>query len=369
MNKKNLLCNLTLLFVVMVAASCGKRSEEPKVSAHKTMEVSVCDRVVETSYPATFKGVHDVDIYPQVSGLISMICINEGDKVKKGQTLFVVDRVPYEAALKKALADVESAEAAVETAIMTADGKKLLYEDSVVSDFELRQSLNDLKQKRAALAQARAQLVDAQNNLSYTEVKSPVDGIAGMTSYRIGSLVGPSMSNPLVSVSDNDEIYAYFSLTEKQFLNLSQQNGGGLQGILKNTPYVELQLSDGTRYSEKGEIDAVSGMIDPSTGAVRLRAVFKNKNNLLLSGGSGNVILSNKIEGCVVVPQEATYELQDKVFVYRVVHGRAKSTRIKVCPLDNGKEYIVEEGLKVGDVIVAEGAGLIKEDTPVGVNK
>ena len=305
-----------------------------------------------------------MSIYPQVSGLITQVCITEGANVKKGQTLFVIDQVPYKAALETAKANVESAEAAVATAQMTADSKQELYREEVVSDFDLQTARNTLRSQKAALAQARAELISAQNNLSYTEVKSPVDGTAGMIPYRVGALVSASIPTPLVSVSDNDEMYVYFSMTEKQILALSRQNGR-LANTLEEMPEVELILSDGVKYTEKGKVDAISGIIDTKTGAVTVRAVFPNPQHILRSGGAGNILFPYEKKDCIVIPQAATFELQDKVFVYKVTDGKTKSTQISVFAINDGKEYVVESGLNTGDVIIAEGAGLLRDGITV----
>ena len=332
---------------------------------HKTLNVTLSDRMLHSDFPATIQGKQDVKIYPQISGLITRICINEGADVKKGQTLFVIDQTSYRAALETAEANVESAEANVATAQMTADSKEELFRENVVSNFDLQQARNTLRSAKASLAQARAELTNARNNLSYTEIKSPVDGTAGMSSYRIGALVSPSISTPLISVSDNGEMYVYFSMTEKQILALSRQNGS-LTNALEAMPEVGLLLSDGSEYPEKGKVDAISGIIDPSTGAVTLRAVFPNADHILRSGGTGNVRLPYEKKGVIVIPQTATYELQDKVFVYKVVDGKTKSAQIAVFGINNGKEYIVEAGLTTGDVIIAEGAGLLRDGMTVG---
>ena len=210
------------------------------------------------------------------------------------------------------------------------------------------------------MQQAQAELTDAQNNLSYTEVKSPVDGYAGMTSFRIGALVSSSMTEPLIRVSDNSQMYVYFSLTEKQVLALTAQYGS-LDKALASFPEVSLELNDGSVYGTKGRVDVISGMIDKTTGTVSLRAVFDNQDKRLLSGGSANVIVPYDRKQCIVIPQGATYEIQNRIFTYKVVDGKAVSTPIEVFEINDGTEYIVESGLQPGDVIVSEGAGLLKE--------
>ncbi|MGK4216178.1 efflux RND transporter periplasmic adaptor subunit, partial [Barnesiella intestinihominis] len=197
---------------------------------------------------------------------------------------------------------------------------------------------------------------------SYTEVKSPVDGVASMIPYRVGALVSSTISEPLVSVSDDQEVYAYFSMSENQILDLLQQYGS-LQKAMSQMPDVELTLSNGKAYVQQGKIDAISGTVDESTGAISLRASFSNPDGLLRNGGSGTVLIPTVRKNCIVIPQTATYELQNRVFVYKVVEGKAKSAPVEIFKLNNGTEYIVESGLNSGDVIIAEGAGLVREGT------
>lgn len=328
------------------------------------MTLSPEDRHLSVKYSAVIEGRQDVEIRPQVSGLITQVLVEEGALVRKGQTLFVIDQVPYKAALKQAEASVATAEANEAIAKQTLEGKQALFKDKVISDFELRTAENNYKSAKASLAQALAERENAANNLSYTEVKSPVDGNAGMTSYRIGALVSSSMSDPLIRVSDNSEMYVYFSMTEKQVLALTAEYGS-LKEALASMPEVSLELNDGTVYEHKGKVDVISGIIDKTTGTVSLRAVFENKEGRLLSGGSANVIVPYERSRCIVIPQGGTYEIQDRIFAYKVVDGKAVSTPIKVFEINDGKEYIVEDGLSAGDVIVAEGAGLLKEGTIV----
>ena len=305
-----------------------------------------------------------MEIRPQVSGTITQVCIDEGAKVHKGQPLFIIDQVPYQAALETAEANVKSAEAAVSTARMTAESKQTLFNNKVVSAFDLQTAKNSLLEAEAALAQARASETSARNNLSYTVVKSPVDGVASMIPYRVGALVDSSISTPLTTVSDDEEMYAYFSLTESQVLSLIREYGT-LDKTIEQMPPVELRLSDGQMYAHKGRIDAISGSISSGTGAVSLRATFPNPERMLRNGSSGTLIFPYQRDSVLVVPQEATYEIQDKVFVYRVADGKATSAQVTVFPVNDGQEYIVKSGLKEGDIIVAEGAGLLQEGTEV----
>lgn len=356
---------ITVFLCSILAISCSQnKTSTTESSEYPLMTLKREDRQLTEQYAAVIRGRQDVEVRPQVSGTITQVRVEEGAKVKRGQILFIIDQVPYKAAVEVAKAAVATAEAAEETARQTLEGKQMLYTDKVISDFELRTAQNEYKSAQAATMQARAELVNARNNLSYTEVKSPVDGVAGMTDFRIGALVSATMTEPLISVSDNSRMLAYFSLTEKQVLSLTKQYGS-LEEVLKSFPEVSLKLNDGSVYEHKGKIDVISGIIDKTTGTVSLRAIFDNSDGRLMSGGQANIILPYDRPGSIVIPQEATYEIQNRIFAYRVIDGVAKSTSIEVFPINNGKEYIVESGLEEGDVIVSEGAGLLKDGTKI----
>lgn len=355
---------IAMSLVLLVACKEGPKQATSRERIYKTMTVVAADRTLTSGYAATISGCQTVEIRPQVSGMITDILINEGDLVSKGQVLFVIDQTPYKAAYEIAQANVKSAEASLSTAQLILDSNKELFEQGVVSEFDLMTSRNDLVEAEARLALARAEEINATNNLSYTEVRSPVNGVASMIPYRVGALVSSSIATPLVTVSDDSEIYAYFSMAENTMLDLIQQYGS-LKEAIRLMPEVELEMSNGKKYSQKGRINAISGTISATTGAVSLRATFPNRGRLLRDGGSGRVIIPTKMKNSIVIPQSATYELQEKIFVYKVIDGKAVSAGITVLPQNNGVEYIVESGLSVGDVIVAEGAGLVREGATI----
>ena len=348
----------------MAAVSCGQAPTAMGPAEYAVMTIATTDREIPINYSATIRGRQDIAIYPQVSGTIFELCVNEGQTVSKGQPLFIIDQVPYKAALQIAEANVAAAKAGVATAQLTYDSKKELYAKNVVSQYDLLTAENTLLTAKAQLAQAEAQRVNAANNLSYTVVKAPANGVVGTLPYRVGALVSASISKPLTTVSDNSDVYVYFSMTENQLLNLTRQYGS-IANTLKNMPDVRLVLNDGSVYDRTGRIESISGVIDTSTGSVQLRAVFPNADGLLHSGGAGSVIVPNIHKDCVVVPQVATFELQNKVYVYKVEDGKAASSMIDVEKINNGREYIVKSGLTPGDVIVAEGVGLLREGTPI----
>lgn len=348
----------------IIASSCKEQPAMTANNEYKVLQVSTANKSLSSAYSATIRGRQDIDIYPQVSGFITRLCVEEGQEVKKGQLLFIIDQVPYQAALQTATANVEAAQAALNTAKLTFDSKKELHAQNVVSAFDLQTAENSWLSAKAQLAQMKAQELNARNNLSYTEVKSPSNGVVGTLPYRVGALVSANLPQPLTTVSDNSDMYVYFSMTENQLLALTRRYGSKARALAE-MPAIELQLNDKSSYPEKGKIETISGVIDRNTGTVSLRAVFPNKEGLLYSGSSGNVIIPTERENCLVIPQAATYEIQDKVYAFKVVDGKATSTQIKVTRVNGGKEYIVEEGLAPGDVIVAEGVGLLREGTPI----
>lgn len=331
---------------------------------YETMKVAYGDKEVTTPYSATIRGRQDIDIYPQISGTLEKLYVTEGEQVRKGQLLFVIDQVPYKAALNTAEANVKSAEAGLATAKLSYESNQELYAQKVVSEFTLKTSENNYLTAQAQLAQAKAQLVNAQNNLSYTEIKSPSDGVVGMLPFRAGTLVSPSMPQALTTVSDNSEMYVYFSMTENQLLGMTREYGSKNKA-LENMPEIRLTLNDGTTYNQSGKIESISGVIDRQTGTVGVRAVFPNPDNLLFSGASGKVVIPSNYKNQIIIPQEATVKLQDKIVVYKVVDNKAVSTIIQVADYNDGREYIVLDGLKSGDEIIAKGAGLVREGVQV----
>ena len=353
-----------LVACCMAAAGCGQAPVAMGPGQYAVLTVSTSDREIPTHYSAAIRGRQDIAIYPQVSGTISQLCINEGDAVSKGQTLFIIDQVPYKAALQTAEANVAAAKASVATAQLTYDSKKELFAKKVVSQYDLSTAENMLLTAKAQLAQAEAQRVNAANSLSYTVDKAPASGVAGTLPYRVGALVGPSMPQPLTTISDNSQVYVYFSMSENQLLGLTRQYGS-IANTLANMPDVQLQLNDGSTYDATGRVESISGVIDTSTGSAQLRAVFANEGGLLHSGGSGNIVLPTEYRDCIVIPQAATFELQDKVYVYKVIDGKASAAQIDVEKISNGREYIVKSGIAPGETIVAEGVGLLREGTPI----
>lgn len=362
--------SLTLLMAsaAMLTACSGKQDASQMMQQGQAPAIAVVTLSPEatdlqTTFPATIKGKTDIDIRPQVTGFITKVHVDEGQHVRKGQVLFTLDQVQFNAAVDQARAAVNSAQTAVNTAKMTADSKKTLREKNIISDYEYQLAQNSLAQAEAQLANAKAALVTAQKNLAYTVVTSPSDGVVGTIPNREGSLASPSSVQPLTTVSENSEVYAYFSLTEKDLLNLSGDGSRSVDAAIKAMPAVKLRLNDGTLYPLEGKVATVSGVIDNSTGASSVRALFANPSGVLRSGGTGQIIMPNVKENVIVIPQKATFELQDRRFVY-VVNDSNKvvSTPITIEAVNDGKNFVVTSGLKAGDRIAVEGVGTTLKD-------
>ena len=337
----------------------------------------------ETTYPATIKGVQDVEIRPKISGFITRINVKEGQNVAAGQVLFVIDNETLQAAVRQAQAAVNQAQAAIvqsKATINTAEAglatAKLQYENSqqlhankVIGDFELATAKNTytsaqaqvnqakagLQQAEAALAQAQAGLASARENLSFSYVRSPSSGVVGTIPFKVGALVSASSQQPLTTVSNISAMDVYFSMTEKDVLEMTKSSGG-LSSAVHQYPSVRLKLADGSIYTYQGRVEKMSGVIDTGTGSVQVIARFPNPEHLLKSGGSGSIIVPHENHSAIVVPQSCVSEVQDKHFIYVLgPDNKVAYTEIKVDPQNDGVNYVVTEGLKVGDKYVVKG--------------
>lgn len=347
------------LFMIVAAAamlvSCGGGGMKLGDNEFPVRSIKTQGTELQTSYPATIKGVQDVEIRPKISGFITKVCVNEGQAVRKGQTLFVIDNVTYEAAARQAKAAVVSAEASLKTAKLAYENSKSLYEGGVIGDFEWQSAQNTYETSKAGLAQAQAAYASAKQNLDFCFVSSPADGVVGTLPYKVGALVSSASASPLTTVSDISSMEVYFSMTEKDVLMMGKDEGG-INSAVTAMPSVKLRLADGTIYGEAGKITKASGVIDAATGTITLVAQFPNPNKVLRSGGAGQVIIPTTEAKAILVPQEATSEVQNKKFVYVVdKENKVRYTEITVNPQSDGNYYIVTSGLKEGDKFVSKG--------------
>ena len=358
---KRITASLALLFMV---AACGdkKKDAHPPAKPQTFSELTLEPRTatIFNDYPATIEGIEIVQLRPMVDGYLEKIYVPEGSNVKKGQLLFQIKNPVYEEAVITARAEIQSAQADVDAARMNVEKVRPLVEKDIVSKYELDAANYTLKSKEAALQQANAQLRNAQTNVGYTTLRSPITGVMGSIPYKIGDLISSTTQSPLASLSRIDQVYAYFALTEKQLLNLSNRmQGATLQDKLDHLPPVSLVLADGSAFTQKGKLQTASGFITTGTGTISLKAQFSNPTELIRSGASTVVRIPRTIDTALLVPQSATYELQDKHFVYLVIEGnKVISMPIEGRATNDGKFLVVSEGLRRGDKILTNGLNL-----------
>jgi len=362
-----------LLPALLIIASCGnsdsKKAGPPpaQIQAYPVLALATQSTSLETDYPATLEGIQNVDIRPKVDGFIEKIFVDEGATVKKGQLLFAINAPQYEQQVRTASAAISSAQAEVNAAQLQVNKTKPLVEKDIISKYDLDAALLTLQSRKAALAQAKAELVNAKVNLGYTHITSPVDGVIGSIPFKTGSLISSNSTSPLTTVSNIAKVYAYFALNEKQLLEFSRHyKGTSLEAKLKNIPAVSLVLADGSPYPEKGKIESINGLINTGTGSVSLRATFPNPLYLLRSGASASVRIPQHLENVILIPQTATIDLQGKKFVYVLGEkGTIKNTEIETMDLTKGNFYVVTKGLKAGDKIVLQGFQSLKDGAEI----
>ena len=348
---------LTVLAVFIISCS-GKNTTPPPPEPPKLPVVSITnqDATTETEFPVAIQGKTDVEIRPQVNGTLDKIFIDEGQYVTKGQPLFKINDNPYRQQYNSAKASLNAAEASAINAQIEVDKLMPLVQNKVVSEYQLKTAKANLSITKANISQAKAMLANAEINLGYTTIKAPVSGFIGRLPKKQGSLISAQDPEALTKLSDTKEIYAYFSLGENDFINFkSQYAGATISEKLKKLPPVQLVLSDNSVYEQTGRIDMVDGQFDKTTGAITLRAKFPNANGLLRSGNTGKVKISINHDSAIVIPQDATTEIQDKIYVFLVNSKNAVSRQPITVSGKSGTNYLVQEGIKSGDRIVLKG--------------
>ena len=341
--------------IVMLAAiaatlvSCGGGGGRPTFGDNEfpvaTVGTSSAD--MQTTYPASIKGMQDVEIRPKNQGFLTNINVREGQTVSAGQVLFVIDNETFQAQVRQAQAAVNAAQQQVKTAKLTYDNAQQLHQNKVIGDYELQTSENNYESAQAQLAQAQAALANAREALSFCYVKSPASGVVGTLPFKKGALV--SGSNVLTTVSNISSMDVYFSVTEKEAMVISQKG-------IADLPSVKLQLADGSIYNHEGTVTRMSGVIDAATGSVQLIATFPNPEKTLKSGATGNIIIPRQNSSVIIIPQACVSEVQNKKFVYLLdKDNKVKYTEIQVDPQNDGNNYIVTGGLKAGDKYVTNG--------------
>ena len=313
-------------------------------------------------YSAALEGSKDIEVRPQVEGYLDKIYVDEGAFVRKGQPLFHINDRPYSEQVKTAKAALTAAKANLVNAEINVSKLTPLVKNNVVSDVQLKTAQAAYDAAKANVEQAEAMVQSASINLGYTLIKAPVDGYIGRIPHKTGSLVGLSTAVPLTVVSEIKEVYAYFSLSANDFLRFKNQFAGNtVEEKIKNMPPVELVLPDGSVYAQKGKVQTVAGQFDNSVGAISFRAVFPNKERLLRSGNTGKIRISQPLSNVLAVPQEATFEIQDKVFVFAVNDSNKVAARPITIAGKTASYYFVEGGLKAGEKIVFAGTGNLQD--------
>ncbi|MEO9953726.1 efflux RND transporter periplasmic adaptor subunit [Nonlabens sp.] len=377
---KNRTINITTfsigLLISVLSISCNENNQALD-RTEVVAEYDVLTLVPETielydEFPATIEGIENIEIRPKIEGFIEKVLVDEGQYVKKGDLLFMLNAPQYEQEVRNTQAAISSAQAEVSSAQLDVEKAKPLVEREIISKFELTSAENNVTAKKAALKQAQASLANAKTNYSYTRITAPVSGFIGTLPYKLGSLVNSSTADPLTTVSNISQVYAYFSINEKTHLEFARKNYDTTsKQRANNAPEVSLLLSDYTLYDQKGKIQTVSGQVDEETGSFNVRAIFDNPDNLLRTGNSATIRIPNVIEKAIQIPQSATYEIQGNVYTYVVDSlSQAISTKIEVTPSTSGQAYIVTEGLKDNDQVIIEGINTLsnkKEIKPVMV--
>ncbi|WP_291920555.1 efflux RND transporter periplasmic adaptor subunit [Chitinophaga sp.] len=365
------------LLMAVALYSCGNNAgAEAANSAMPAPELPVItldtsSAMTSSQYSAVLEGKVNVDIRPQVDGYLDKIFIDEGSFVKAGQPLFQINDRPYREQLNKDIANLHAMESAVTAAELEADKIRPLVANKVVAEMQLKTANAALQTAKANVEQARAAVAASRINIDFTVVKAPVSGYIGRIPKRVGNLVGRADATPLTTLSDISEVYAYFSMSENDFMNFSKgASGTSLQQQLRQLRPVSLLLSNGDEFQQKGRIEMIDGQFNKTTAAISLRATFPNPAAVLRSGNTGKVRIEQLYTGILQVPQAATLEMQNKVFVYELGDSNIVKRRIIQLAGSNGDQFIVKEGLKRGDKIITAGIETLVEGsviTPAGI--
>ncbi len=365
--------NFFYAIVVLALYSCSTKPQTAVAPPPPSLPVATIVSGTQTTYqeyPASIEGTVNVEVRPQVSGALDKVFVDEGAFVNAGQAIFKINDQPYRAALNNALAALHSAEASSGNAQLEVDKLTPLVANKVVSDYQLKTAKATYQVAKANIESAKANVSTAKINLGYTLIKAPVSGYIGRLLKKQGSLVSPQDAEALTQLSDVHDVHVYFSLSEKDFVSFKEQYPGGtLKDKLKKLPSVALLLADGTEYSKPGKIDMIDGQFDKNTGAITVRANFSNPQGLLRSGNTGKIRLSLQHADALIVPESATIEMQDKVFVFTL----ADSNKVKKSPINiigkSGTDYLVKDGIKAGDQIVLSGIDHLQEGTVIHPEK
>jgi membrane fusion protein (multidrug efflux system) len=372
-NNNTIMKSLFLAILAISLYSCSPKPQAGGSPPPPSLPVAAIVTGTDTTYqeyPASIEGTVNVEVRPQVSGALDKVFVDEGSFVSAGQPLFKINEQPYRAALNNAIASQHAAEGAAANAQLEVEKLTPLVQNKVVSDYQLKTAKAAYDVAKANIEQAKANVNTAQINLGYTLIKAPVSGYIGRLIKKQGSLVAPADAEALTQLSDVHDVHVYFSLSEKDFVAFKEQySGETLKDKLSKLPTVSLLLADNTAYGKQGKIDMIDGQFDKNTGAITLRASFANPQGLLRSGNTGKVRLSLQHKDALIVPESATVDMQDKVFVFTVGDSsKVKKQAITIIG-KNGANYLVKDGVKVGDQIVLNGIDHLQEGMVINPQK
>jgi membrane fusion protein (multidrug efflux system) len=352
--------NLNLKFlsiaIALTLGACGGKQQQQGAGQQAlpfpVVKVEAKEVTGHNSYPASIEGVVNSDIRAKVSGYVKEVLVDEGEKVLAGQTLFRLET----ASLSQ---QAEAAKATVNAAQVEVDRLEPLVKKGIISQVQLETA-------KANLAQAKSSHNSITANIGYATVKSPIDGYVGAIPFRVGSLVSPSDPTPLTTVADISQVYVYFSMNEKDYLDFLQDaEGKTLQDKLDKMPQVSLELANGSIFKEKGKIQTVTGQVNQSTGTISFRAIFDNPNLIVTNGNSGRILIPSTYSELPVIPQGATFERQGQILVYHVKEDNTVSADVIGIKASIDNLYVVESGVELGDVIVAEGVGKLRPNMTI----
>ncbi|MCD8166109.1 MAG: efflux RND transporter periplasmic adaptor subunit [Bacteroides sp.] len=367
MNRKQ---TATFLLILLLVTGCKGKQQHAPTGQNNRMDyplevVQPQNITLQSVYPAIIRGEEDIDIQSRIDGFIEAIYVDEGSVVKKGQVLFTINSPQSEQNLVTAQASVTSAQASLNTALLNVERMRPLAEKNIISTVQLETYENAYASAQTTLEQAEASVANARATLSWTQVKSPVDGIVGAIPYRQGSLV--SSANTLTTVANTRNVYAYFSLNEKELLDILKERKNTASSGVSGMPAVNLILADGSTYPYKGRIETISGVVNTTTGSVNLRAEFANPQYLLRSGTSGKIVIPRIVSNTFLIPQKATFAQQDKTLVYKVQGDSVVQKIITAESTPDGQNYAVTSGLQRGDTIVTDGIATLSNGKKINV--
>ena len=341
----------SVLFIsALLLAGCGGKKEQnvqKTLPKFKVEAVGQSDATVYTLFPVQIQSENAIDIYPRATGYVQKIYVQEGDNVKKGSPILKIDDADY-------VQTVNSTKAAYDNALLEVKKLEPLVEEDIISPFQLQTAKSNVQAAQAAYENAKI-------NLGYTLITSPVSGVIGRISLREGSLLTAGIATPITSVASNGNVFAYFSFDEKLLLQFADSTRMSLKQKVSKLPPAELTLANGQLYAYKGTIELGSSLVDPATGSLQMKGVFPNPDAILRSGSTGTIRIPTIYKNTIMVPQKATYDIQDKKMIFTVDSANVvHAANIKV--LNNtGDIFIVASGLNVGDRIVLDGVGKVKD--------